>query len=381
MDQNMPRVMETLYSFVNGGSERIGSLLAAQFAEAGWPVEVCATHSAHGPSADWLQQVGVPTHGLDVDTLSRVGRRWRIYRLLRERQIDILHVQHFSILALCYWPARLAGVRRIVVTEHAEKLLHRTPKAERLARQYAQRADLVTVIHGGLRSRLVDHMGVAPERVRLIPNGIDHHRFQPAPPDAKCRRELGDKDNELLVGCVARLHEAKDHASLLRSLAALPQSTAHSVRLALIGDGEERHNLEQLARELRIDDRVHFLGDRDDVERLLPQLDLFVLPSKTEGVPLVLLEAMACGVPCIATSVGGVPELLDDDAGVLVPAECPEELSSALHQLLEDGERRQELARRGHTRVTSRYTLSEMVSSYADALSIPAAVPAITSRA
>lgn len=371
MRNRPPHVVEVLYSFANGGSERIGSLLASQLAQAGWSIEVCATHSAHGPVADWLDEGGVAAHGLDVDAASRIGRRWRIYEFLRRKRPDVLHVQHFSILALCYWPARLAGIPRIVVTEHAENLLKRTPKEKRIAARYAARADLITVIHNGLRSHLVERMGVPKERVQIIPNGIDHRRFQPGADHTGLRRELAASSDERVIGCVARLNAAKDHATLFRALAALPAGTA-PVRLALIGDGEERENLEELARRLGLEHRVRFLGDRTDVEKLLPQLDAFVLPSKTEGVPLVLLEAMACKVPCIATAVGGVPELLEDSAGVLVPPQQPAALADALRQLLEDDNHRHELAARGHERATGRFSLENMVTSYADALTVPA---------
>ena len=364
-----PRAMQMLYSFVNGGSERLGALIASDLASGGWPLDVGATDIPDGPVRSWLVSKGISTIGFDRN-LGRIGRRWKLYRHLRSRRIEVLHVQHFSMLALCYWPARLARVRRIVVTEHNEEPLRIDDRLWRTSRYYGSRADLVTVIHEGLRRYLVDELGLPPDRVRTIPNGVDTTKFRPAPRDARIRAGLGAGPGDLLVGSVGRLHPFKDQRTLLHAAAQLRrnESAAARLRFVLVGDGQERENLERLCSELGIADMVHFAGDRQDIDRIMPQFDAFVLPSRTEGVPLVLLEAMACGVPCVATSVGGIPELLQDGGGRTVPPGAPEAMASTLASLVRDTGMLRAIGSRGREIATARHDITEMLASYREAL-------------
>lgn len=362
--------MGLLYSFINGGSERLGALIAHHLAAEGWPIEICATHTLDGPVRSWLERRGVPAFGMQSGADSRIGRRWRLYRLLRRRRIEVLHVQHFSMLALCYWPARLAGVRRIVVTEHNEQLIQTNPRMIRRSRFYGTRADLVTVIHDGIRRYLVDELGIPETQVQTIRNGVDTERFAPAERDPAIRGEFGAGPDELLVGSVGRLHPDKNQRALLHGLERVRRqaSTAASIRLVLIGDGDEREPLERLCAQLGLSDVVCFAGDRDDVERMVPQLDAFVLPSMTEGVPLVLLEAMACGVPCVATRVGGVPELFAGGGGRLVEPDDADALAAELAELANDAGARERLGARAREIATSRHELVDMLATYRRAL-------------
>lgn len=365
-----------LYSFENGGSERLGGWLALQLHDEGWPIEVCATHSADGPVRTWLEQAGIPAVGIDIESRSRIDRRWQIHWLMRSRRIELMHVQHVPMLALCYWPARLAGVGRIVVTEHTDEQMRSSARVASMGRRYGRRADLATVVHEGLRRYMVGELGVPPSRVRTIPNGVDTARFRPAAVDAGVRAELGAGPDDLLLGTVARLHPDKDHATLLHAFARLrADAPSLPVRLALVGDGPERAPLERLARELEITERVCFAGDREDVARIVPQLDAFVLSSCTEGVPLVLIEAMASGVPCVSTAVGGIADLLADGAGETVPPREPHALARALAALASDPARRAETGARARRTAVERHDFARVVDDYRQALRGDAVAP------
>lgn len=357
--------MAVLYSFENGGSERMACDVIQHLRDEGYPVEVCATHSAHGPIAVHLEQQGVRCFGIDADARSWAGRRLALFRLFRQRRVEVLFVQHFPMLVLCNVPARLAGVSRLVVTEHTDEQLRSSRKLQRLARRHAIGLDAVTVIHAGLRDALSGMLGITPERVVVIPNGVDTTAFRPRPVDNTLRSRLGATAGQLLVGCVARLHRDKDHRTLLDAVGRLKRSgSAPEFRLALIGDGPEHPDLIALTSALGLRDQVRFLGDRDDVDRLMPQLDLLVLSSRTEGLPLVLLEAMACGIPCLATGVGGIPDLLRRGGGRLAPPENAPALAETLGALLAAPAMLRRLGEDARRIIVAGYDRRTMVGAY-----------------
>lgn len=362
-------LLEVLFSFNLAGSERIGTVLAKALVARGWRVSIAATHVADGPMRQPLVDAGFACHGLDIERHGRFARRWAIFRLCRRLRPDVLHAQHIPMFVLCFWPAWLAGVRRFVVTEHTDYQLRTEPRIRRRLRRYARHADRITVIHDGLARYLVDDLGVPADRVTVIPNGVDCDRFAPAPRDPTLRRTLGADDDTILIACVARLHRDKDHPTLLRAFALLVADASRSrCHLALIGEGEAREAIEALVREFGLEDHVTLLGDRPDVVDLMPQFDVLVLASRTEGLPMVLLEAMACGVPCVATAVGGVPGLLADGGGELVDPGDADSLAQALARLCDDEEHRRHAGIRARERVLAGYTETDMIDAYAHEL-------------
>lgn len=360
------RLLEVLFSFDSGGSERIGAVLARGLTARGWVVDVAATHSSTGPIRASLEAFGVPCHGLDVE--QRWGwfaRRWAVFRLCRRLRPDVLHAQHVSMFVLCFWPAWLAGVRHFVVSEHNEILLRDRPALQRALRRLAGRLTRIIVIHEGLASYLVSELGLDRSRIRVIANGVDSDRFAPALPDLLLRAELGASDGTVLVGCVARLHPYKDHDTLIQAFARCVELLGSvQVKLVLIGEGELRADIENRICALGLQKRVVLLGDRLDTDRLIPQLDLLVLASRTEGVPMVLLEAMAGGVPCIATAVGGVPELLEGGGGEVVQAGDIAGLADAMARYCTDDRLRRRAGLAARARLLSGYREVDMVNAY-----------------
>lgn len=360
-----PRVLLIVYRFDTGGSERLASVIAEDLHARGVAVTVCATHGGPGPLSRALEAKGIPCIALDGERHGRLARRWALWRLFRRERPDVVHVQHLPILALVHAPAWLAGVRRFVVTEHTDAHLVGDRRLQRTAARLARAVDTVAVIHSGLRRFCIETIGMPPARVQLVPNGVDTQHFAPAARDPDRRRELGGVgSDDVVIGCIARLHPDKDHAGLIDAAARLKADGHAGFRLALIGDGPERAALQARAEAAGLAECVRFLGDRDDVAALVAQLDLFVLPSRTEGLPLVLLEAMSAGIPCVATRVGGIPDLLADDVGVLVPPRDPGALAAAIAGLLADPGRRALLARRGRERVCQCYDLAQMTAAY-----------------
>ena len=222
-----------------------------------------------------------------------------------------------------------------------------TPRQSAVERLAHRLATHVTAVSEAAADSAVA-LGVSRARVTVIPNGVDAARFADGAPAERARLELG-ADGSPLVGSVGCLAARKDYGTLLEALARLA-GRGTAFRAALVGDGVERAALEARAEALGLTPRVRFLGERADVERLLPGMDLFVLSSREEGIPNALLEAMAAARPCVATAVGGTPEVLrDGETGWLVPPGDPAALAEALAEALarpEEARRRGEAARR-----------------------------------
>jgi glycosyltransferase involved in cell wall biosynthesis len=203
------------------------------------------------------------------------------------------------------------------------------------------------------------------ERMRCIPNGVDATRFRPA--DASqpghLRAELGLAQDALLVGCVADLFAVKRHTDLVDAFALVRESCPQA-QLLLVGEGPLRDAIESRVRARRIEDGVHMLGSRRDVDRLLPALDAFVLASDTEGLSNAILEAQACGLPVVATHVGGNPDLVDHACGTLVPARDSDAMAEAIITLLRDPDLRKRMGAAARSRVVSNHSLESMTQAY-----------------
>lgn len=159
---------------------------------------------------------------------------------------------------------------------------------------------------------------------------------------------------------VGNLYPVKDHATLLRAAVRLPVA-----RIAIAGRGSQEEPLRRLAHELGLAERVHLLGLRDDVDTILTAADIFVQPSLSEGLPLAVLEAMAFGLPVVATRVGGVPEaVVDGDTGYLVPAGDPEALGTALARLIESPDRGRSMGAAGRERAEAGFSVQRMTDTY-----------------
>jgi glycosyltransferase involved in cell wall biosynthesis len=168
---------------------------------------------------------------------------------------------------------------------------------------------------------------------------------------------------DLLVGTIARLEPEKDLFLLLEAFQSV-RRVCPSVKLLIVGDGSLKADLEQRAKHRGLEKDVLFFGPRSDIPAVLGLFDVFVLSSFEEGLPLVILEAMAAGKPVVATAVGSIPEIVTSETGVLVPKRDPERLAGALHRLLDDSALRRAMGRAGRALVESRYNLNDTVKGY-----------------
>jgi glycosyltransferase involved in cell wall biosynthesis len=276
--------------------------------------------------------------------------------VVRERQVDIVQSFAWRPGLIALGAIRLAGRGRFIAGRRS------TPQ-ERAVRGLleelvVQLADRVVVNAESLRPR-----GRAGRRTVVVPSGVDSERFRPRVVEqATARTALGVAADRPLIGTVGRLEARKGTAVLLDALARLHAQGRHDVQLAIAGDGPLRAELTAQAGRLGVREHVSFLGDRGDVREVLAALDVFVLPSFTEGMSNALLEAMAMELPVVATRVGGTPEVLATGAsGLLVPPGDPAAIAEAVGRLLATPAERERLGHAARRRIEEGYDVRAMV--------------------
>jgi glycosyltransferase involved in cell wall biosynthesis len=301
----------------------------------------------------------------------------RLARLAREHEVEIVHAH----VARDYTPAafavRRAAGARLVITRH---VLFPLGAAHRLWLSNVSRVVAVSeAVARSLRAQKI----FDPGRIRVVANGIDLARFRRAraeiePPESASK--LGVRRGRFRVGIVGELSETKGQDDFLSAAALVDERLGGAVEFVLAGGdasrgGGYRAFLEGLAATLGFEGRVSFLGrlDEDEVPALLASLDLFVSASRTESFGMAMAEALACGVPVVATATEGAQEVVEDGAtGVLVEVEDVDALASAVVALLEDEGRRQRLSERARESAAERFGLARMVEAtervYAEAL-------------
>lgn len=366
------RVLEVLFSFRVGGSEVVGLELAHQLARGGAEVLCTALDGMSGPLREQCARFGIPVVDLGLPIRNAFGRNGLSLRLanrLRDLRLDAIHLQHFLALNKLGLPARLAGVPRIVVTEHSEAQL-RESAAGRLRLQLNWRlAHQITVIHSGLAEYLRADVGIPRERIAVIPNGIDTNRWHRSDRDER-RAALGI-GSEFVFLFVGRVQPVKDVPGLIGAfLEALPHFT-RPARLIIVGDGADMPACRALLAEHLLRDRVVLAGEQSDTRPYLAAADAFVMNSRSEGTPRALVEAMCVGLPAICTAVGGIPELLDG-RGWLVQGSGRATLASALLDAVADDQKGVQFAVRAKSYIRSRYDYREIVRQYQDVLGLAA---------
>jgi glycosyltransferase involved in cell wall biosynthesis len=298
--------------------------------------------------------------GVSVETLGARGRTDAVLRLTRRLwrdRIDVLHTHNPAPHLVGAVARTLARVPVLVHTKHGRNYPGH-PRAVLANRWASRNTDAVVAVSEDAAevARRVER--VTPAKVRVIHNGIDLDGL-PAP-----ERRSGDGYGRAVS--VARLHAVKDQATLFRAARRIADARPQ-FRLALVGDGPERPALERLRHELALEENVCLHGHRDDVQASLRESDIFMLSSASEGLSLTLLEAMAAGLPVIATDVGGNREVVTHgETGLLVAPGSPEALAAATLSLLDDPARALAMGRAGRQRVERVFDLRLMVRRYED---------------
>ena len=344
-----------------GGAERLLTLTAARIDPTRFEVEVAYLLPWKDAFVPELERAGMRT--ICLGGRRGADPRWtlRLRRLLRTGNYAIVHT-HSPVPAAA---ARLLARSpiRLIHTEHNVWDRYRRPTYVANALTYP-RNDAVIAVSDGVADSIRRPRWVPGRysQVETLLHGVEPDSA-PRGPEARAaaRRELGLDESVPVIGTVANFTPKKDHAGLLEAFERI-RTRIPEAMLLLVGSGPLEVDLRADVRARTLDGHVRFLGSRDDVPTLLPALDVFVLGSRFEGLPISLLEAMAAEVACVSTRVGGIPEAITDGVeGRLVPAGAPSALADAIIEVLDDRDERASLASAGRARVGAEFSIARAV--------------------
>ncbi len=291
----------------------------------------------------------------------RVPHAWRrVAEELKDLSPHVLHTRNWGTYPDGVRAARAAGVKACVHGFHGRDVHNARGEILRrrvLGRLLAFRTSRIVTLTPTMKREYVRDFRVPAKMIEIIPNGIDLGRVAEHEADEALR-------SSFTVSAVGRLDPVKNFSLLIRAFHGCRHRAATD-RLVIAGDGPERSRLDELVRELDLGSAVEFLGMRKDVPSVLKAADVFVQPSIYEGMSNTLVEAMACGVPVVATDVGGNADVVGRDGeGILVPSDDVEALGSVLERLRANPGERRRLGAAGRERVTERFALDRMVERY-----------------
>lgn len=359
---NSLRIEMVLPSLDMGGMEVVTRDLALGLLARNHQVGITCIER-EGELAGLLRERGVPVTLVDCPGIRpNLLPSTKLTAHFQARGCNIVHL-HNGVWAKGALASRYAQVPVTISTLHG--LAHNEGWLNEALRWWGGRkSDLIVAVSTPLRHHLIEQAHIPEAKVIVLRNGIDTDRFSPGERSRVLRSTFGIAADVPLVGCIARLDPVKNHAMLLASFKRVTATLPYA-RLILVGDGPLRHALQTLAADLGLSRVVIFAGAFPDAQSLYRDLDAFVLASFAEGTSISVLEAMASGVPVVATAVGGNPDLLaNGTCGLLVPSGDSAALADAVIRLLRDADLRVKLADAGRARATSTFSQASMVLTY-----------------
>lgn len=313
-------------------------------------------------AAEWgAPLLSIPDRGLrDIGVVARIGK------ICRKHEVKIWHGHDYksNLLGLLLRPFHRM---KLVTTVHGwVNKEGNMPSYIAIDRWCLPKYHHVICVSKDLHEECLG-LRVRPERLTLLENAIDETQYCVSADPATDKEKLGLPHDAFVIGGVGRLAEEKGFQFLLSAFARLVQENQNAI-LAIAGEGTERSALEKQSRDLKITDNVRFLGYQENGPKLFHAMDVFCLSSLREGLPNVLLEALASRVPCVATDLPGVLQVIDrtEKQGLLVPAANADALYGALKQLLVDKSQREELARAGRQRIIDRFSFRNRIKRIAE---------------
>lgn len=371
MNDKKRHVAHVIYRFDTGGLENGLVNLINRLPENEYWHSVI-THKGVNPEfAKRVKVENVKYYDLNKREGNDLGLHWRLNQLLKQLKPDVLHTRNLGTLE-----GQLVGWwRKVPLRVHGEHgwgvndLGGVNPKFQRIRRFFRPFVHHYIALSTEAKDYLLNKIGVVASRVSHICNGVDTQRFaNPQPLQAPFPETLLEPDC-LVFGTVGRLAEVKNQAYLIDAFVALLQqfpAKRSQLALMLVGDGATRALLEAKVRDASIEDRVWFAGDRADIPALMQSMDVFVLPSLAEGISNTILEAMAAGLPVLATHVGGNPDLISPDFAKdhLFPVGQPQQLTALMARYVQQPGLAEEEGRKIQVYCQSHFDLASMVAKY-----------------
>lgn len=313
-----------------------------------------------------FKTAGIPVLVADKKDGIDLSLPFKLARIFCREKIDIVHTHNAAPWLYGGIASRILNSKILFHTEHANLYGH--DKKMMLAERYLSRITSRVIVDADkVGDFLVNTEKINRNKIELVFNGVDIDKYSNIKINRVSKRlELGITPEQKLIGIVARLSRVKDHKNLLDAHSAIIKIIPEA-RLMIIGDGELRVELENYSEAKGLKNHVIFLGTRSDIPELLKILDVFVLCSTSEGLPVTILEAMAAGLPIVATNVGGNPEVIvDNHSGFLVPAKNPQKLAETIISILNDETLACDFGKNGQTRCRELFSLDGMVKKYSE---------------
>ena len=352
----MLRILFVSTSTTLGGAEKTLFSLATRIDPKQFEVAGVVSLKPLGAYGQKLADLGYKTKSLGIRRFPCPGDAQALERIIKEERPDIVIALMYQAIQLCRWVKRRSGLSFKLIS--SPRVGYRTRPSWTLwvDRLLKSADDLLITESDASRDFLIQSQGYAPGKVLTIHNGAEW--ASSGDRDEK-RRELGLSPSDILLGSVGRLDDQKGQGFLIEALPRLKNT-----RCVIIGEGPLRPRLQAQIDRLHLQNRVQLLGERD-ASAWMAAFDIFVLPSLWEGLPNALMEAMGAGLPCVASSVDGVPELITPGReGLLVPPRDPAALALALSTLIDDQGLRRRLGAAAQDRVHASFTLTAMIRSY-----------------
>lgn len=348
-------ILHVTLSLDIGGLEVLLVELLQKIDKDKYNLSVCALQKEGQLKAE-LERQGIPVYTIPKKEGIDYFLPFKLKALIKQIKTDIVHTHNstpwiYSAAAV----SLLNSKTRLIHTKHSnlDEDKTRLQNAERFASKITE---YIIADSRSVMDFMVQKQNIPQNKIRLIYNGIDVDKYK-VPVHQK-------QDNIKRIGIVARLVPVKDHKSLLEGFTLLRQRMP-DVELVIIGDGPLKEELTAQAARMQIDSRVKFLGSRRDIPELLSQLDIFVLCSTDEGMPISLLEAMSAGLPVVATRVGGIKEIVaENKTGLLIPPQNPRALADAIHEILTDAPLARLMSQEAVVAVAERFSIKKMVQGY-----------------
>lgn len=354
-------IAQITYSLNIGGLEKLVTDLAKNLVGDGIQVSVyCLSNEL--TLLTTLTEANVQVFSIP----KRKGVDFRLFgklrKLLVENKVDLVHTHNVGAWIYGGIAALLAG-KKVIHTEHSNVFAHQN----RLILSERVLSNFTSVIIGDskkVRDHLVFQSKLPESKIETVFNGIDTDIFRDDGTRSLRKTFKNIAEHDIVIGTVARLAAVKNQETMLEALKILTKRMPN-IKLLMIGDGPQKNALNAKATELNISDKVLFLGEREDIPQLLNCLDIFILTSLSEGLPLSVLEAMASCLPVISTRVGAIPEVVrEGETGFLIEPKCPEALADAIERLATNPELRIAMGKKGRQRVIEEFSLKQMVDQY-----------------
>ena len=360
------RVAHLIYSQKIGGSEMLAANVCAKLDRLHFAPLVLFLYKSSGAMPEVLARLGVPFQSLEMNRFSIFIAPLITAVALNRLKIDVLHVHHIPFYMRVALGLRLSRVKGIVFTEHSKYMISRHQHLQKACRKAANKVAYFTTVSEELKEYFSTKLGIAASTIQVICNGVDTERFHPIDEKSGLHHFLPlSCQKRKIILSVGRLVKDKDHFTLLQAMKRLLNKKL-SFCLVLVGEGELRGEIEANILRLELQEYVHLLGNRTDVSELMPHADLFALSSLREGLPMVILEAMACGLPLVSTSVGGISEVVKNEVnGFLVAPEDPEMLAEKIEYILVHPEVAERMGQENRNKVTAQYSMAVTASRYA----------------